>query len=159
MTVDAKPSRTEGCGGPSDALRLTSLPSPSGPSFPLTHLYLEIVYGPILGPAAVLVARNLGRRLTAAGGPVTVSVVAVALELGLRASHDEPLGRRSHLRHGIDRLEHSHLVSWLADDYLGVQTHVPVANDRTVAKLPASAARAHLHFLKTLQPDERGRPV
>ncbi len=89
------------------------------------HPYLEVVYGPILGPTAVLVARNLGRRLAAATGPITVSVVAIALELGLRPSHDEPLGKHSHVHHAIDRLEHTRLVRWLAHHHLVVQTEVP----------------------------------
>jgi hypothetical protein len=134
-------------------LRLTPLRCTSAPSFALTHLYLELVYGPILGPTAVLVARNLGRRLAAASGPITVSVVAIAAELGLRASHDEPLGKQSPVRRAIDRLEHTHLVQWLAHDHLAVQTEAPVANDHTLARLPESAAEAHRDFLAMLHLD------
>jgi hypothetical protein len=151
MTSGQPPSGNGVVGATPDALRLTPMRCSSTPSFALTHPYLELVYGPILGPAAVLVARNLGRRLAAATGPITVSVVAVALELGLRASHDEPLGKHSHLRHAIDRLEHTHLVQWLAHDHLAVQTEVPVANEHTLARLPASAAKAHHHFLAALR--------
>ena len=106
----APPSGNGADGASPDALRLTPLRCTSAPSFALTHPYLELVYGPILGPTAVLVARNLGRRLAATSGPITVSVVAIAVELGLRASHDEPLGKQSPVRHAIDRLEHTHLV-------------------------------------------------
>jgi hypothetical protein len=51
------------------------------------------------------------------------------------------------VRHAIDRLEHIHLVQWLAHDHLAVQTEVPVANEHTLARLPESAAEAHHHFL------------
>lgn len=140
-------------GASPDALRLTPMRCASAPSFALTHPYLELVYGPILGPAAVLVARNLGRRLAAATGPITVSVVAIALELGLRASHDEPLGKHSHLRHAIDRLEHNHLVQWLAHDHLAVRIEVPVANEHMLTRLPESAAEAHHRYLATVHLD------
>lgn len=136
-----------------DALWLTPLPCASAPSFALTHPYLELVYGPILGPTAVLVARNLGRRLEGTSGSISVSVVAIALELGLRASHDEPLGKQSPVRRAIDRLEHSHLVQWLAHDHLAVQTEAPVANEHTLARLPESAAEAHQYFLATFDLD------
>lgn len=132
---------------------MTPLRCTSAPSFALTHPYLELVYGPILGPAAVLVARNLGRRLAATSGPITVSVVAIALELGLRASHDEPLGKHSHLRHAIDRLEHTHFVQWLAHDHLAVQTEVPVANEHTLARVPDSATKARHRYLATVHLD------
>ena len=146
-----RPTSDSGADGASpDALRLTPLRCTSAPSFALTHPYLELVYGPILGPTAVLVARNLGRRLAATSGPITVSVVAIAVELGLRASHDEPLGKQSPVRRAIDRLEHSHFVQWLAHDHLAVQTEAPVANEHTLSRLPESAAEAHHQFLAAL---------
>lgn len=147
MSSGRPPSDSSVEDAPVDELRLTPLPCTSAPSFALTHPYLEVVYGPILGPTAVLVARNLGRRLAAASGPITVSVVAIGFELGLRASHKEPLGKRSPVRHAIDRLKHTHLVQWLAPDHLAVQTEVPAANERTLARLPESAAEAHRHFV------------
>lgn len=66
------------------------------------------------------------------------------------ACHDEPLGKHSHLRHAIDRLEHTHLVQWLAHDHLAVQTEAPVANEHTLARLPESAAEAHHRYLATM---------
>lgn len=149
MSSGRPPSGSGAAGGSPDALLLTPQRHTSAPAFALTHPYLELIYGPILGPAAVLVARNLGRRLAAASGSVTVSVVAIALEVGLRASHDEPLGKQSHLRHAIDRLEHTHVVQWLAHDHLVVQTEVPPASEHTLARLPESAVEAHHIFLAT----------
>lgn len=156
MSSGRPPSGSGADGASPDALRLTPLRCSSTPLFALTHPYLEVVYGPILGPTAVLVARNLGRRLAATSGPITVSAVAIAFELGLRASHDQPLGKRSPVRHAIDRLEPSHLVQWLAHDHLAVQTEAPVANEHTLARLPESAAEAHHRFLSTVHPDGRG---
>lgn len=95
------------------------------PSFPLAHPYFEIVYAPLLGPTAVLLARAMARHLEAAGGPTTVCPVELALEVGIRSSSTDPLGRRSHLVHAIDRLAHDHVISRLGDRVLGVRVAVP----------------------------------
>lgn len=87
------PSSSGADGAPPDSLRLTPLRCTSAPSFALTYPYLELVCGPMLGPVAVLVARNLARHQPPP--PIAVSVVAIALELCLGSSHDEPLGRNS----------------------------------------------------------------
>jgi hypothetical protein len=133
-----------------DALRLLPLTPTSEPSFPLAHPYLEVVYAPVLGPTAVLLARSLGRQLMASRGPATVSAVVVALGLGLRATQEHPLGRRAALRHALDRLEHAHLVRWLGETDLGVHTGAPAVNERTLCKLPPPARAAHQHFLTAL---------
>lgn len=149
------PSGKGASDGPSGALRLTPLPALRMPAFPLRHLYVEVVYAPLLGPAAVLVAKNLGRHLDAERGPVTVSIVDIAFEVGLRASHDEPLGQRSRLRHAIDRLVHDHIVQWLGPADLGVHTSVPIASERALAKLPQAAREAHYRFVADLQSKAR----
>jgi hypothetical protein len=131
----------------SAALRLVPLSPPREPSFPLLHPYLEVVYAPLLGPTAVLLARRLGHHLTANRGPVTVDVVLLARDLGVRATQNHPLGKRAALRRALDRLEHAHLVRWQGETDLGVLTGAPVLSDQTLAKLPASARKAHDHFL------------
>jgi hypothetical protein len=110
-----------------------------------------IVYAPLLGPTAVLLARSLGRHLMASRGPATVSAVVLALGLGLRATQEHPLGRQAALRHALDRLEHAHLVRWLGDTDLGVHTAAPVVNERTLTKLPPSARVAHEHFVAAVR--------
>ena len=116
---------------------------PTEPNFPLHHAYLEIVYAPLIGPGAVLLARNLGRRIAVREDEVSLSTVELAHEVGLRAGHDEPLGKRSHLFHAIDRLRHDHIIRWLDDGRLGVLTSVPILGAHALAKLPPAALAAH----------------
>ena len=133
---------------PVGGLRLRPLPAPSDPAFPLGHDYFEIVYTPLVGPTAVLLARAMARHIDAAGGPATVCPVELALEVGIRASSTDPLGSRSHLVHAIDRLVHDHIVSRLGDRVLGVRSAVPLLSDRAISKLPPPSRRAHLRFAK-----------
>lgn len=133
-----------------DGLRLRPLPAVSEPSFPLAHEYFEIVYAPLLGPTAVLVARAMVRHLDAAGGPATVCPVELALEVGIRASSTDPLGRKSHLVHAIDRLVHDHVVVRQGDRVLGVRFAVPLLSTHGLQKLPASARLAHSEFARTI---------
>ncbi|MCZ7537846.1 MAG: hypothetical protein M5T61_19250 [Acidimicrobiia bacterium] len=124
-------------------MRLRALPAASEPAFPLEHAYFEIVYAPLLGPTAVLLARAMARHLDAAGGPTTVCPVELALQVGIRASSTDPLGRKSHLVHAIDRLAHDRIVSRLSDRVLGVHLAVPTLSDRALAKLPMPVRQAH----------------
>ena len=142
---------------PVEGLRLRPLPAPSATAFPLGHDYFEIVYAPLVGPTAVLLARAMARHIDAAGGPTTVCPVELALEVGIRASSADPLGRRSHLVHALDRLVHDHIVSRVNDRVLGVRMAIPPLSDRAAAKLPAPARAAHHQVLETWQkrPDPR----
>ncbi len=128
------------------SLRLTPLRQASRLAFPLTHPYFELVYGPLLGPTAVVVARNIGRRLMGRTDPLDVCGATLALEVGLRAKSEHPLGRRSAVRRAIDRLEHQRIVRWLGEYDLGIFTEVPALGARSLSKLPASARSAHEHF-------------
>lgn len=133
---DGEPDLVEG-------LRLRPLPASSELAFPLGHDYFEIVYTPLVGPTAVLLARAMARHLQAAGGPTTVCPVELALEVGIRASSTDPLGKRSHLVHAIDRLAHNHVVSRLGDRVLGVREGIQPVSDRTVEKLPGVVRDVH----------------
>lgn len=131
---------------PVTGLRLEALPPCADPAFPVLHDYFEMVYGPLIGPASTLLARALNRHLADAGGPVMVCPVELSLELGLRASHREPVGKTSPLAKAIDRLAQHRLVTHLGDETLGVVVSVPPITDRGVPKLPRSAQRAHRLF-------------
>lgn len=131
----------------SEGLRLRALPPASERAFPLDHNYFEIVYAPLIGPTAVLLARALARHLEAAGGPITVCPIELALEIGIRANGVEPLGRRSHLVHAIDRLAHDHVVARLGDRTLGVRVAIPPLSQRSLQKIPEAARLAHDRFL------------
>lgn len=132
---------------PVQGLRLRPLRARGEPAFPLAHPYFEIVYAPLLGPTAVLLARAMARHLEAAGGPITVCPVELALEIGIRASSTDPLGRKSHLVHAIDRLAHDHIVNPLGGRVLGVRVAVPTLSARALAKLPSAAREAHAHYV------------
>ena len=132
---------------PTQGLHLQPLPPCSDPAFPVLHEYFEVVYGPLIGPASVLLARNLARHVTTAGGSVTVCPVELSLELGLRASYDEPIGKTSHLVKAIDRLAHYRLVERLTTDTLGVAVHVPPLTNGALGKLPSSVRRVHDRFV------------
>ena len=142
----------------SRVLVLRPLQPRPGPSFPLHHLYVELVYRPSLGPSGVMLARHLGRVLAAHGDkPARVCPAALSLELGLRASSDEPLGARSRLRQAINRLERLHIVRWQQPRHLGILTEVPPVSERILDKLPPEARRAHDHFVEVI--DLRDRPA
>jgi len=131
---------------PVDGLRLRALPVGSEAGFPLAHAYFEIVYAPLIGPTAVLLARAMSRHLDAAGGPTTVCPVELALEVGIRASSTDPLGKKSHLVHAIDRLAHDRIVARLGDRVLGVREAIPPLSDRLLEKLPGPAREAHRRY-------------
>ncbi|KAA0235922.1 MAG: hypothetical protein EDR02_01840 [Actinobacteria bacterium] len=132
---------------PDDGLRLRPMPARCEFSFPLTHPYFEIVYAPLVGPTAVLLGRAMARHLGIAGGPTTVCPVELALEVGIRASSADPLGKRSSLIHAIDRLAHDRIVSRIDDRVLGVHVAVPPLSARALEKLPAVARDAHNGFV------------
>ena len=128
-------------------LHLRPLPRCSDPAFPVLHEYFEVVYGSLIGPASVLLARSFARRVAEAGGEVTVCPVELSLELGLRSSHDEPIGKGSHLAKAIDRLAHHRLVKHLSDEALGVVVLVPPLTDGALSKLPAATRQAHSRYI------------
>jgi hypothetical protein len=112
------------------------------------HEYFEVVYGPLIGPTSLFLARTLARHLVAAGGPVTVNPIQLSLEVGLRSSRTEPLGKGSHLAKALDRLGHHRLVRPLGGDTLGVVTAVPPVTAKLLARLPDSTRRQHQILLR-----------
>lgn len=140
---------------PDRGLRLRGLPATGEFAFPLEHVYFEIVYAPLVGPTAVLLARAMARHLEAASGPTTVCPVELALEVGIRASSTDPLGRNSRLVHAIDRLVHDRVACPLGDRVLGVRIAIPLLSGRTLAKLPAPAREAHLGYQLRLRGESK----
>lgn len=132
--------------GPVQGLRLRPLPACSDPSFPVLHDYFEVVYCPLIGPSSMFLARALARHVEIAGGPVTICPIELSLELGLRASHDEPMGKTSHLAKAIDRLAYHRLVKHLGTDTLGVVVEVPLVGRPILARLPPVARAVHEQY-------------
>lgn len=137
---------------PAQGLRLRPLPPCAEPSFPLSHEYFEVVYGPLIGPTCVLLARNLARHVESAGGPVTVCPIEISLEVGLRASHAEPVGKGSHLLKALGRLRHHRLVQPIGQDELGVLVAVLPLGGKAVARLPDFVRTRHAQFVERLGP-------
>lgn len=133
---------------PIEGLRLRPLPLCSDPSFPLDHEYFEVVYGPLIGPTSVLLARNLARHVAAAGGPVTVCPIEISREVGLRASHDEPVGKGSHLARCLERLCHHRLLSRIGTDVLGIAVEVPPVGPKVLERLPVFAQQRHQDLVR-----------
>lgn len=123
--------------------RLVPLASECIPSIEISDLYFEIVYGPLLGPTSVALARNLARRVSLASNPVHIDLVEVALEIGLRASHLEPPGRSSPIVRAFDRLHHHRLLAALGDGLIGIYVSVPTLDGVYLANLPEAALRFH----------------
>lgn len=139
---------------PTSGLRLRALPSCGEPEFPVEHPYFELVYGPVIGPSAFMVARNFARRLSAGEGLVTACPIEVARETGLRASHGEPVGRKSQLVKTIARLQRNHLVHPDVDGVLGVVVAVPPIPTRWLEQLPTTAVAVHYRSLERLRSNQ-----
>jgi hypothetical protein len=120
------------------------------PFFPVLHEYFEVVYGPLIGPTSLFLARTLNRHLAAAGGPVTICPIQLSLEVGLRSSRTGSLGKNSHLAKSLDRLAHHRLVRHEGTDTLGVVIAVPPATDKLLARLPDSTRHRHDALLAEL---------
>lgn len=133
-----------------ERMRLRALPAASGPAFPLSHEYFEIVYAPLVGPSSVLLARAMFRHLDSAGGSTTVLLAELAMEVGVRGTDNKPMGKRSHLARSIDRLVHDRIVVRQGVAALGVRIAVPPLNDHTLDKLPPATRAAHRVILKQL---------
>lgn len=117
---------------PVEGLRLRALPTAGEPAFPLEHACSEIVYAPLVGRTAVLLARAMARHHQGAGGSTTVSPVELAMEVGIRASSSHPLGQKSHPVHAVDRVADDHVVPRLGDRVLGLRVAVaPLVIERS----------------------------
>lgn len=135
---------------PVGGFRLRPLPVCEDPSFPVLHEYFEVVYGPLIGPTPLFLARTLARHVASAGGPVTVCPIELSREVGLRASSTEPLGKKSHLAKSLDRLAHHRLVNRIDVDTLGIVTAVPPATPKILGRLPESTRYRHAALLKRM---------
>lgn len=133
---------------PITGLRLRPLPPCGDQAFPVLHDYFEVIYGPMIGPTSLVLARALNRHLADADGPVTVCPVELSLEIGLRARFDNPIGSTSHLAKALDRLAHHRLIEHVDPATLGVVVEVPPFSARALGKLPEYVQRAHNRFIE-----------
>lgn len=128
-------------------LRLTPLDPPAGRCcFPLDHPYLDFVYLPLIGAGAVALLRRVGYLLGDSTVSVQVDAATLALELGLRATRDGPVGERSPLMRIVTRLNRQGLTTRMGHRHFGVYREVPTVTPRELTRLPESAVRAHEGF-------------
>lgn len=127
----------------SHTVRLRPLALVAGDRFPMDHIYFEVVYAPLLGPTAVLLARAMTRRIVTAGGPVNVDLSELAREIGVGARRSDNVGKKSHIVRAIDRLKHAHVVADLGDHTIGVRAEVPALSSRAVDRMPAMIRDIH----------------
>ena len=93
--------------------------------------------GPVVALESTIISHGLPR-------PTNLEV---AREIGLRASHDEPVGSCAPFTKAIKRLHDHRLVQQIDTDTLGVVMQVPPLSTRALAKLPESIQEAHHGFL------------
>lgn len=137
-----------------DVYDIRLVPDATAPEsgFPLNHPYLEVVYGPLLGPTAVLLARALGRALQRAGGPTDVDLRQLARDLGLQSTGNQVPGERSPLSRAFRRLAHVRLTRSEEGGVVAVVVAVPPVSPRVLDGLPTAARAAHFEFLADLSP-------
>jgi hypothetical protein len=132
---------------PVDGLRLRTLPAASEPAFPLENDYFEVVYTPLVGPTAVLLARAIARHHDAPADRRPSAPSSWRSRWASERAAPTRSGKKSHLVHAIDRLAHNHVLARFGDRVLGALGAIPPLSRGTLAKLPAPARDAHFMFV------------
>jgi hypothetical protein len=101
--------------------------------------YAERFWLPLLGPSAVLLARQLADRLDAEPAGFALVTEESSRSLGL----GPPAGRRSPYHRTLSRLAQFRLVHPDGDDVLLARRRLPGLSRTQVAKLPTGAREAH----------------
>ena len=110
--------------------------------FDLNDPYVELCWGPVVGPTATLLLRRLPV-LWIERVPAVITHGELSRSLGLGASS----GKSSRLMHSIDRLVRYRLARWEGDHTLEVYRQAPGLEHRQVARLPDWSVRAHERLL------------
>ena len=131
--------------------RLVDLDRRPTDRLPLVGPYNELVWGPLVGPTAVLLTRRLSliRHGPAVG---TVDLRALSANLGVgNGDGAEMLGRNHRIVVALTRAEHYGLVEWRAEEAtIGVSGWVPEVSPRLQRRLPAEALARHHQILGAL---------
>jgi hypothetical protein len=101
--------------------------------------YTERFWLPLLGPSAVLLARQLADRFDRHPDGFAVTAEEAARSLGLGA----PAGRRSAFHRTIERLAQFHVVHLDGADGLLARRRLPGLSRTQVGRLPATVQEAH----------------
>ena len=101
--------------------------------------YCEQFWLPLLGPSAVLLARQLAERFDHRPEGFTLPTEEAARSLGLGS----PVGRRSAFNRTVARLAQFRLVHLDTEDVLLARRRLPSLSRTQVLKLPAVCRQAH----------------
>jgi hypothetical protein len=148
MDIDSKASSS----APVPAVqRLVDLDRRPTDRVPLVGPYTELVWGPLVGPTAVLLSRRLS---LIRHGPATdtVDLRALAANLGVGGNDGaEVLGRHHRIVVALTRAEHYGLLEWKPEDAtIGVTGWVPEVSPRLQRRLPDEALARHHQILGAL---------
>jgi hypothetical protein len=113
-------------------LRQVRDPLDEAAGWPILHPYVEIVYGSILGPTAVQMARMLDR-MHRPEGQTFVDISEIAGVLGVKPSV---------ARHGLDRLERFGVLR-IAGTSIILRSHLTPLRAKAVERLPMMARTYH----------------
>jgi hypothetical protein len=113
-------------------LRQVRDPLDEAAGWPILHPYVEIVYGSILGPTAVQMARMLDR-MHRPEGQTLVDVSEIAAVLGVKPSV---------ARHGLDRLERFGVLRIVGTSII-LRSHLTPVRAKAVEHLPMMARTYH----------------
>ena len=101
------------------AQQLAVRPREPGEMWPLTDVYVELVWAHRLGPSATLAARHIGRHLERYPNGGTLNLDTLAKSIGLSRPDAPPsseVGRDSTIAKSIQRLAYFGVLEWSADD-------------------------------------------
>jgi hypothetical protein len=101
------------------AQQLVVRPPEPGETWPLTDVYVELVWAHRLGPSATLAARHIGRHLERYPNGGTLNLDTLAKSIGLSRPDAPPspeVGRNSTIVNSIHRLAYFGVLEWSPDD-------------------------------------------
>ena len=136
--------------------RLVNIDRRARDRVPLAGPYTELVWGPLVGPTAVLAARRLSlARLQPGDGSINLHVLASNLGVGYSDAQVVARGRRIVV--ALARAQHYGLIEWdIEHAVIGVSGWVPEVPPRLLCRLPPEARRHHVQILGTLGTSRTG---
>jgi hypothetical protein len=131
----------------SSQLSIAALPHPDRDvralGFDVTHPYVELCWGAVIGPSATMILRRLPM-LWAERDPVVADADELGRSLGLhgRGARAGTFGR------ALDRLTNFQLATWIeTGESIGVYTHVPALSTGRLQRLPRWTQHVHSQLL------------
>lgn len=122
-----------------DTLQLTRWVDPriEAVGFPPHHVYVELLWLPIIGPSTTWIYRRLGELLVRRPGNAAITLTDLACAVGLGSA----IGPSSTLQQSLRRLIRFGLARW--NGLLAVRTMAPPISQRHLERLPAPLQAMH----------------